>query len=127
MSKCRKTRPCGNCPWRVGSDTATIPGFGVPLMQNLARTCVGDGIALMACHKSTEGDDVVCAGFVLSVGMDSIALRIAASRGTIDPQRFEANGELHPDFPAMLRAHGVKPVGPYDHNIERLRAWLGAG
>ena len=63
--------PCENCPWRKDASTDTIPNFDPCLMQNLLRQCSDDGLKIMACHKSTEDANVICAGFALQVGFDS--------------------------------------------------------
>lgn len=100
-------RPCDNCPWRVGASTDTIPGFDAAKMQNLARACRDDGLSVMACHKSTEGRDVPCAGFVVAAGFRSIGVRLLVSLGQLDVADYATDGPLHGSFEAMLGAAGI--------------------
>jgi hypothetical protein len=61
----------------------------------------------MACHKSREGREILCAGFVLQVGPESIGLRFAVCRGTVNPAEYETDAPLHATFEAMHRAQGI--------------------
>jgi hypothetical protein len=103
---------CGNCPWRVGSDTATIPGYDRAKHRALRDTIAtpGDtrgllgGLRAMACHKSAEGAERVCVGWAaqqLGEG-NNIALRLAALH---DPrlQGLQTVGPQHPTLAATLR------------------------
>lgn len=102
--------PCANCPWRVGVVGARdIPGWGPELAAGLARSCRDDGMKAMACHKSKPGAEVVCAGFVVQVGFDSIGLRILAVMHGLRVEDYAAgDAALHPDFETMLQAHGIE-------------------
>lgn len=64
---------CQNCPWRVDSDLASIPHYSPDQHQNLKATIAkpGDIKSLgepvqpqMACHKSLNGGDRVCIGWL---------------------------------------------------------------
>jgi hypothetical protein len=109
-------KPCASCPWRVGVVGARdIPGWGPELAAGLAQSCRDDGFAIMACHKSREGAEIPCAGYLAVVGYDSIGARILSSstkRDIVAEAQADAEGtDLHPDFEAMLQASGV-PVPP---------------
>jgi hypothetical protein len=67
----RQTKQCANCPWKVNSDTSKIPGYDRELHQQLSGTIaelgiieIGDTLRMMACHNSTEGDDLECVGWL---------------------------------------------------------------
>ena len=66
----------------------------------------------MMCHKSKHkkgGIGLICAGYALVVGYDSVGLRIANFQGKFEPEDFSTGGiELHPDFKSMLRAQGIR-------------------
>lgn len=96
--------PCQECPWRKD----VPPGTWLPeRFQNLAYTCQDDGTAMMACHKSRDGEEVPCAGFLVSVGYDSIGVRLAVFKGTVQLDDYEAPAPLYATFDEMLAANGV--------------------
>lgn len=80
-----RTHQCANCPWKKDSDTSTIPGYKKELHLGLAKTIsdgsidsIGKSINVMSCHKSKEGEDDYCVGWIhnqLGAG-NNIALRI---------------------------------------------------
>lgn len=107
---CKKISPCENCPWRKDASTDTIPGFSPSMMKELLVQCSDDGMAIMACHKSTCDNNIICAGFALIVGYESIGLRIASRTRNFDPKDYSADGvELHDSFEEMMLANGVQP------------------
>ena len=101
------TAPCPSCPWRVSTRTKQIPGGG--LDHDRMRAAMADNpftAKVMACHLSTDANPAACAGFMVRVGFDSIAVRFAAMQGLTNPRKFTDGGaELHPDVAAMLAAH----------------------
>lgn len=103
-------RPCAECPWRV--DVA--PGqFPAERYRTLAASAYDLSHVIFACHKSTEGSDVVCAGFLARGADHNLAVRMAYSRGDLD---FDVNRAgpfaLHDDFRSMAIANGVAPDDP---------------
>ncbi len=103
-------RPCKTCPWRVDSEGGgAIPGFDIEKARDLAVT-VGEGDdfrTIMACHRSREGGDYVCVGYVAVEGYSNLAVRMAAISGRI-PLREVVEAcedlDLHPSFDSMLAA-----------------------
>lgn len=72
---CRK--PCPTCPWRVDQHANAIPNFSLPLAEGLVRTTRPDlGAPVFACHQSRPEQQVVCAGWLVRYGWDSIAVRM---------------------------------------------------
>ncbi|MFE5708987.1 DUF6283 family protein [Rhodococcus koreensis] len=83
-----RRRPCAECPWR--RDVA--PGrFGRERFDALAATSGGPGRevevggAMFACHKSPEGAEEACAGWLAVVGVEHLGVRLAVLRGRLDP------------------------------------------
>lgn len=102
-------RPCAECPWR----TDVAPGqFGADRFQDLAGTAEDLSARIFACHKSVQGADVVCAGFLERGAMHNMAIRMAYARGVIE--RLDRSGglPLHADYRAMAIANGVAPDDP---------------
>lgn len=99
-----KITPCDNCPWRVGSDPLTIPGYSPEKAEQLAVSCHGDGFKIMACHKSTENRPVTCAGYVLALGTEATGVRVGIALGYFKIERFASGGaRLYRSFATMLK------------------------
>lgn len=60
-------------------------------------------ISTMGCHK---GGGRICAGWAAVEGFDAIGLRLAAMRGTYDPDKLNINGlELYGSMREMIEAN----------------------
>lgn len=83
-------RPCPSCPWRLDQGAKDIPGFDMVKAVRLAH-CSPDkrGFGpsfdkpLFSCHKSVEGEDIPCAGWLASVGHRHPRVRLAVSLGRL--------------------------------------------
>jgi hypothetical protein len=104
-----QTSPCAECPWRKDIP----PGQFSPLrFIALAHTAYDMAMAQFACHKSPPGLEFGCAGFVLRGATHSLGARLAASRGTLEPQRVSSPYPLYANYRAMAIANGVPPDDP---------------
>lgn len=81
-----RKRPCPECPWTI----STPPGqFPESRYDALACTTGAPGrearfgSPLFACHKSHEGKDVPCAGWLAAVGIESITVRLLVCQGRL--------------------------------------------
>ena len=100
-----QAKPCAECPWRL--DVA--PGQFPPERFTAAAGCAHDMAAsLFACHKSTEGADVVCAGFLIQGAMHNLSVRMMR----LEPGAVTSDHPLHRSYRAMAIAHGVPPDHP---------------
>lgn len=99
------TITCDECPWRTDVPVGKFPP---ERYIALANTCTGDDAfkPIFACHKSEEGKDVACVGYILSKhGQTNLAVRIALSR--MGDVALKAAGPLFSSFVAMASANGV--------------------
>jgi hypothetical protein len=96
-----RRRPCVECPWRHD----TPPGqFDADRYTALADTTGTPGAEahlfapMFACHKSSEGAEQVCAGWLAAVGYYHLGVRLAVATGRLDPR------VLHPapDWPPLF-------------------------
>lgn len=101
--RCR-TRPCPECPWV----RSTAPGqFSRERYDALAATSgmPGDeapiGSGLFACHMTVEGSEVPCAGWLASVGYESIPVRLLLATGRIPASVMDAA----PDWPELFGSY----------------------
>ena len=99
------TKTCNECPWRKD---VPIGRFPPERYIALRRTSEQGMNPLFGCHKTVEGKDVVCVGYLMRDGENNWAVRLAAAYGKFDPQALEAAGPLYDSFEEMARANGVK-------------------
>ncbi|WP_208450526.1 DUF6283 family protein [Burkholderia ambifaria] len=115
MTTCRMkiaARPCASCPWRVDQDGRNIPNFDLPLAEALASTCpdardMGPdfGAAMFACHQSTIGGEIPCAGWLAQVGYRHPGVRMAVLTGRICEDALTPGPgwpELHDNYSDVL-------------------------
>lgn len=68
---------------------------------------------LFACHKSTDGKDVVCAGFLARGADHNLTIRLAYIQGELTFERDRDGGlALFEGFREMAVANGVDPTDP---------------
>jgi hypothetical protein len=94
----KQTKQCTNCPWRVGSDRSTIPGYDRGLHEKLDETIAKDinlnfdePIKFMGCHNSTDDVDLECVGWIenqLRCNNIPLRLRMLSCSNSRDIQTF---------------------------------------
>ncbi|GBF17407.1 hypothetical protein Br6_04813 [Rhodococcus sp. Br-6] len=93
-----RRRPCAECPWR-----RDVPAgkFTSERYDALAATSGGPGCEapvsapMFACHKTAEGAEQACAGWLAVAGGDHLGVRVAVIQGRLDPAVLEP-GEAWP-------------------------------
>ena len=83
--KLKQTQQCKTCPWKKSATVADIPNYSLSQHKKLITTIssgdiseIGSPIKVMACHKSAEGNEFECIGWLnhqLGYG-NNIALRM---------------------------------------------------
>jgi len=97
--------PCSECPWRTDVPVGKFPP---ERFRTLARCAEDMSGVLFACHKSPEGGEFACAGFLLQSGAHNLLVRLSR-------ELFTDLRSAHPLFPtyrAMAIANGVKARDP---------------
>jgi len=64
---------------------------------------------MFACHKSAEGKELPCAGWLAAVGVQHLGVRLAAARGEIAPELLQPGADwpaLYADYDELLDVHG---------------------
>lgn len=108
-------QPCAECPWRLDQP---VGRFG-PERYELLRVTVADenggsaplGAPLFACHKTVEGREISCAGWLAVEGHGHVRVRLAVVQGHLDPDALhpgEGWPALYPSFDAMAEANGAE-------------------
>lgn len=106
--------PCRECPWRRD----TPPGqFAACRYEALAATTGSAGneasltAPMFACHKSPEGGEEACAGWLAAAGIEHLGVRLAVLAGRLPAEALQPG----PDWPelfdsyqemATVQAHG---------------------
>lgn len=107
-----RPRPCAECPWV----RATPPGqFPAERYDELRETTgrpgaeAPIGAPMFACHKSAEGREMPCAGWLAAVGYESLTVRVLAGRGEIPAEALRPADdwpELYKSYDDLLEVHG---------------------
>ena len=101
---CRK--PCPTCPWRVDQHAGSIPNFRLSLAEQLvASTGTELGAPIFACHQSAPEQEVVCVGWLVRYGRDSIGVRLRLMRGAMRREELEIGEdwpELHHTYEEVI-------------------------
>lgn len=101
-------RPCPNCPWVKTTPPGEFARERYEILRNTSPDSEGNhpglGDPMFACHKSQEGKDYVCAGWLASVGHAHVGVRLNVAFGHIDVCALEPKlgwPELFEDYETM--------------------------
>lgn len=97
------TQPCGECPWRKDVPTGKFP----PERFEALRGSVEQGFAPMfACHRTKEGEEQACAGYMLSAdSLNNFNVRLTSA----EHPEYRSDVPLFETYDEMARANGYKP------------------
>lgn len=105
-------KPCGECPWRVDVATGRFPPERYERLACTSGTAgneAGLGAPMFACHKSVEGREAACAGWLAVAGGEHLGVRWAVSMQRLDASAL-APGEgwpvLYASFEEMAAFNG---------------------
>jgi hypothetical protein len=99
-------KPCDECPWRRDVPTGK---FKPQRFRDLAETAYDMAGKIFACHKSPEGREFVCAGYLLQASAHNLTLRMARQSFDVgNPDKVP----LFMTYRRMAIANGVKPNDP---------------
>lgn len=103
-------KPCPECPWRKDVAAGRFPAAR---FRALAPCAEDMSAVLFGCHKSPEGGEFACAGFLLQGAAHNLAIRLAAARGRIDLRKISDGGfPLFASYRDMAVANGVPRSDP---------------
>lgn len=84
-----RRHPCVECPFRRDAE----PGQFTTCRYDALRDTVGApgreqpiGAPIFACHKTTEGQDQACAGWLAVCGHSHIGVRLAVAQRRLPPE-----------------------------------------
>lgn len=102
-------KPCAECPWRTDVCTGRFPA---DRFRILAPTAYDMNMVQFVCHKSPEGEEVGCAGYVLRGSLHNLGARLSAQRGSLILSEVSSPYPLYENFKAMAIANGVPDGDP---------------
>ena len=78
--------PCAECPFRRDTKPGQFPACRYSALQDTAGRPGAEaplGAPLFACHKSPEGREEACAGWLAVAGYDHLGVRLAVAMGRL--------------------------------------------
>mgnify|MGYP001332511143 FL=1 len=100
------TSVCSECPYRKDVPVGRFPPERFLALAVTVKQGFGP---IFACHKTTEGKDNACAGYLLTEGTENFNVRIAVIRGAVDLKKVKSEYPLYESYAAMAIANGVDP------------------
>lgn len=105
-------RPCRECPWRTDGEPGRFPAERYEqLTCTSGRPGAEAGLSapLFACHKTQEGREQACAGWLATVGREHLGVRLAVATGRLDPAALDPGPGwpvLYDSYESMAAANG---------------------
>lgn len=96
--------PCNECPWRRDTPPGAFPEERYEALRETAGQPGSEaplGAPIFACHKSTEGKDEACAGWLATVGIEHIGIRLAIAMGRLPAETLKAGQ----DWPRLFDSY----------------------
>lgn len=115
----RALRPCGGddrngpCPWRKDAPPGEFPACRFDALRSTVTQQFPQPI--FACHKSREGRDIACAGYLAVEGHGSVTIRLEVATGRLDPAALQPGPdwpELYGSFDEMVAAQDRSADAP---------------
>lgn len=114
MSDWAMLRTCSECPWLKSSPRGQ---FSPERYAALRNTCRSGGLwPFFACHKTPEGKERACAGFLLVQGADSNRVRLCMGPDW-NLGMVTASGPLYGSFRKMALANGYRVPADDDDQV----------
>lgn len=78
--------PCNECPWRRDTPPGKFPAERYEALRNTSGQPGHEApldSPLFACHKTAEGQEQACAGWLATAGIEHLGVRLAVLTGRI--------------------------------------------
>jgi hypothetical protein len=96
--------PCNECPFRRDTEPGQFPAHRYEALAETAGEPGAEaplGAPLFACHKSPEGAEEACAGWLAVCGIEHIGVRLMITFGELDPAVLQPG----PDWPELFGSY----------------------
>lgn len=101
-------RPCAECPWRRDA----LGQFTPERFIALAHTAYDMSMVQFACHKSPEGGEFACAGFLERGADHNLAVRLCYISGAYERLDRSGGVDLVDDYREMAIRMGIPACHP---------------
>lgn len=81
--------PCAECPFRTDTMPGMFPARRYDALRETAGTPGAEACLtapMFACHKSPEGREEACAGWLAVCGVEHLGVRMAVLTGRLEPE-----------------------------------------
>src|SRR6266516_1327335 len=109
--------PCAECPWRRDAEPGRFPAARYAALRGTSGSPgreVPPGGPVFACHKSAEGRDDACAGWLAVAGYEHLGIRLAVVSGRMEATALQPGTgwpELFGSYEEMAESNGAGPDG----------------
>lgn len=96
--------PCAECPFRRDTSPGQFPACRYEALAETAGAAGAEvplGAPMFACHKSPEGREEACAGWLAVCGIEHIGVRLAVALSELDPDALRPG----PDWPELFDSY----------------------
>ena len=100
----RRRYPCAECPFRRDTASGMFPACRYEALRETAGERgaeAGLNAPMSACHKSPEGREEACAGWLAVCGIEHLGVRMAVLTGRLEPADLQP-GE---DWPELFASY----------------------
>ena len=106
-------KPCGECPYRRDQPPGRFPPERFEALRatrGLPGREAGLTAPIFACHKSVEGRDIACAGWLAVDGAQHLGMRLAVAMGRLSASALGPQDgwpELYSSYEEMAAVNGA--------------------
>lgn len=108
-------RPCRECPWRRDTPPGQFPACRYGALRNTSgRRGAEAGVdqPWFACHMSPEGGEYACAGWLASVGLEHLGVRVALAAGRLPATAVSPGADWPPLFDSYEEMAATQAMAP---------------
>ncbi len=107
--------PCAECPFRRDTPPGQFPACRYEALRETAGERgaeAGLSAPMFACHKSPEGREEACAGWLAVCGIEHLGVRMAVLASRLEPEDLRPGKNwpaLFASYAEMAAAQGSQP------------------
>jgi hypothetical protein len=107
-------KPCKECPWRKDTPSGQFTAERYEALRNTTGSPGKEAdlnSPIFACHKTQEGREAACAGWLAAVGIEHLGIRFAIIQNRLPADSLKPKKdwpELHSSYEEMKHAKSQK-------------------
>jgi hypothetical protein len=108
------TKPCAECPFRLDAPPGQFEACRFDALRNTAGGPGQEapiGSPMFACHKTAEGKEIACAGWLAICGIDHLGVRYAVASGALPAEALQP-GEGWPELFGSYEQMAARQAAP---------------